>query len=66
MGAGFAGDEKTMSFSEFIDMHGRGFYVWGSYGMTLLVFAVEIALVIHKRKLTLKQIRLMRDAEGEE
>ena len=55
-----------MSFSEFIDMHGRAFYVWGSYGMALLIFIVEIALVIHKRKLTLKQIRMMRDAEGDE
>lgn len=54
-----------MSFSEFIDMHGRGFYVWGSYGIALLIFILEIALVVHKRKLTLKQIRLMRDAEGD-
>ncbi len=55
-----------MSFAEFIDMHGRAFYVWSAYGMTLLVFIVEIALVIHKRKLTLKQIRMMRDAEGDQ
>ena len=55
-----------MSFSEFIDMHGRAFYVWGSYGMTLLVFIVEIALVVHKRNLILKQMRMMRDAEGDE
>jgi len=55
-----------MSFSEFIDMHDRGFYVWSAYGTTLLIFVVEIALVVHKRKLTLKQIRMMRDAEGEQ
>ncbi len=55
-----------MSFAEFIDMHGRAFYVWSAYGMALLVFTVEIALVIHRRKLTLKQIRLMRDAEGDQ
>jgi len=54
-----------MSFSEFIAMNGRGLYVWGSYGMALLVFVVEIALVRHRRKLTLKEIRLMRDAEGD-
>ncbi len=54
-----------MSLAEFIDMHGRGFYVWGSYGMALLIFVVEIALVTHKRKFTLKQRRMMRDAEGE-
>jgi hypothetical protein len=31
----------------------------------LLAFIVEIALVRHKRKITLQQLRLMRDA-GEE
>jgi len=39
-------------------------YVWfGSYAVALLIFAIEIAMVIHKRKSTLQQIRLMRDAE---
>jgi heme exporter protein D len=39
-------------------------YVWfGSYAVALLIFAAEIAMVIHKRKSTLQQIRLMRDAE---
>ena len=51
------------SFSEFIGMHGRAFYVWSSYGMAFLIFAVEIALVARKRNLTLKQIRVMREAE---
>ena len=51
-----------MSWSEFFAMNGYGFYVWGSYGVTLLVFIVEIALVRHKRKITLQQLRLMRDA----
>jgi heme exporter protein CcmD len=38
-------------------------YVWfGSYAVALLVFAIEIAMVVHKRKSTLQQIRLMRDA----
>jgi heme exporter protein CcmD len=38
-------------------------YVWlGSYAVALLVFAIEIAMVIHKRKITLQQVRLMRDA----
>ena len=41
-------------------------YVWlGSYAVALLIFAVEIALVIHKRKITLRQVRLMREAEDE-
>lgn len=41
-------------------------YVWlGSYAVALLIFAVEIAMVIHKRKITLREVRLMRDAEDE-
>ena len=42
-------------------------YVWvGSYAVALLVFVVEIAMVIHKRKITLQQVRLMQDAGDEE
>ena len=38
-------------------------YVWfGSYTVALLIFAVEIAMVKHKRKITLQQVRLMRNA----
>ena len=41
-------------------------YVWlGSYAVALLIFAIEIAMVIHKRKITLQQVRLMREAENE-
>ena len=42
-------------------------YVWlGSYAVALLVFVIEIAMVIHKRKITLQQVRLMQDAGEEE
>ena len=42
-------------------------YVWiGSYAVALLVFAIEIAMVMHKRKLTLQQVRLMHDVEQAE
>jgi len=42
-------------------------YVWfGSYAVALLIFAIEIAMVVHKRKITLQQVRLMRDAGDEE
>jgi len=41
-------------------------YIWlGSYAVALLIFAIEIAMVIHKRKITLQQVRLMQRA-GEE
>ena len=55
-----------MSWSEFFAMKGYALYVWGSYGMALMVFIVEILLVRHKRKITLRQLRLMRDAGEEE
>jgi len=38
-------------------------YIWvGSYILSLLIFVVEIIMVRHKRKITLQQIRLMRNA----
>ena len=54
-----------MNWGEFFAMNGYGFYVWGSYGLALLVMVTEIILVRHKRKITLQQLRLMREA-GEE
>lgn len=51
-----------MSVSEFFNMGGYAFYVWGSYGVALLVFVVEILMVNHKRKIALQQVRLMREA----
>lgn len=41
-------------------------YVWlGSYAVAFLIFVVEIAMVRHKREITLQQVRLMREAEDE-
>ncbi len=41
-------------------------YIWlGSYAVAFLIFVVEIAMVVHKRKITLQQVRLMREAEEE-
>ena len=55
-----------MNWSEFFAMKGYGLYVWGSYGMVLFVFVVEIAMVRHKRTITLQELRMLRDAEKEE
>lgn len=39
-------------------------YIWlGSYAVAFLIFAIEIAMVRHKRKITLQQVRLMREVE---
>lgn len=42
-------------------------YIWlGSYAVAFLIFAIEIAMVIHKRKITLQQVSLLRNAgDGE-
>lgn len=53
-----------MSWSEFFAMKGYALYVWGSYGIALLVLIVEIILVRHKREITLQQLRLIRDADN--
>ena len=55
-----------MNWLEFFAMKGYALYVWGSYGIAVLVLAVEIILVQHKRKITLQHLRLMRDAENME
>lgn len=42
-------------------------YVWvGSYAFAMLIFAVEIMMVRQKRRVTLQQVRLMRDLGDEE
>jgi heme exporter protein CcmD len=42
-------------------------YVWlGSYAVALLIFVIEIAMVMHKRKITLQQVRMLRNAGDEE
>lgn len=51
-----------MSWSEFFAMNGYAFYVWGSYGLALLVFLIEIAAVRHRRKLALRQLRLINES----
>ena len=37
--------------SEFFNMGGYGLYVWGSYGVTFALLAIEVFLVMkHKRE----------------
>lgn len=42
------------------------YVVMGSYAVAFIIFAVEIALVRHKRKITLEQVRMMREAGEDE
>lgn len=55
-----------MNWAEFFAMKGYALYVWGSFGISVLVFAVEIILVRHRRKLALRQVRLMQDNKDQE
>ena len=38
------------SLSEFLAMGGYGFYVWGSYAVTFLLIALELALLIARHR----------------
>jgi len=51
-----------MNWGEFFAMKGYGLYVWGSYGMAMLVFIIEIVMVRHRRTLIVQRLRQMRDA----
>lgn len=48
-----------MSLSEFFAMGGNGFYVWGAFGMTALLIAIEIIAVRAR-------LKAARDAAREE
>lgn len=55
-----------MNWLEFFAMKGYAWYVWGSYGIALFVFLLEIFVLRQSRKNTLQQLRLLRDAGIEE
>ena len=38
------------SLSEFFSMGGYGFYVWGSYIVTLICIAIEISSILKRRR----------------
>jgi heme exporter protein D len=38
------------SLTNFLAMGGYGFYVWGSYGLTVLLIALELALLIARHR----------------
>jgi heme exporter protein D len=55
--------EIIMTLSEFFAMGGYALYVWGSYGLTLIVLLANIIIPVWQRKqllrsLSLKQQRL--------
>jgi len=54
------------SWSAFWDMGGAGFFVWGSYGVTFAVIALELVLVLQRRKETVKRLLRWRRAVGKD
>ena len=44
------------SVSEFLDMGGYALYVWGSFGMTALLMAIEPFVVRGRRRSVLQRI----------
>ena len=51
------------SFADFLHMGGYGFYVWGSFGVTALIMAVEPILVARNRKTTIARLKRQMRAE---
>ena len=45
------------SVSEFFEMGGYAFYVWGSFGLTALVMVAEPLLIRSRRKAVLQGLR---------
>jgi len=52
------------SFSDFIAMGGYGFYVWGSFGLTAAIMAIEPIVVMRNRKTTIARLKRQLRAEN--
>jgi heme exporter protein D len=52
------------SLSDFLAMGGYGLYVWGSFGVTALVMAVEPIVVLRQQKATLARLKRQLRAES--
>jgi heme exporter protein D len=51
------------SFSDFLAMGGYGLYVWGSFGVTALIMAVEPIVVARNRNNTIARLKRQIRAE---
>ena len=52
------------SFSDFLAMGGYGLYVWGSFGATALIMAVEPIMVARNRTATIARLKRQLRAES--
>ena len=53
------------SVDAFVAMGGYGLYVWGSYLVTAAGLALEIALLVARRRRTLRMLARLHGAEGQ-
>lgn len=44
-----------MNWAQFFEMGGYAFYVWGSFGVALLLMGVEVLLLLRRRRRALLQ-----------
>ena len=51
------------SLADFLAMGGYGFYVWGSFGATALIMAIEPIVVARHRKNTIARLKRQLRAE---
>jgi len=54
---------QWQSFSEFLAMGGRGFYVWGAYGLAFLLIAAELWLLRGRRRQSLLRLYQLQQLE---
>ena len=52
------------SFSDFISMGGYGTYVWGSFGVTALIMAIEPIVAIRNQKTLIARLKRQIRAES--
>lgn len=51
------------SLADFISMGGRGGYVWGTYGVALLLMAVELWLLVQRHRQGAKRLYRIQQLE---
>lgn len=54
---------QWQSMSDFLAMGGRGFYVWGSYGVSAVLILAELWLLRQRRRSTLARLYSLQQLE---
>lgn len=54
------------SASEFLAMGGRGAFVWGAYGVSFLFIAIELYVLVRRRRQSLHHLRRLQKIEEDQ